>query len=421
MSKKALLITRAYYPSNASGAQRPVKLAKYLPAFGWTPVVLCAEWTPENAGDMYDPLLAAQPDVCRTVRIPYPTMPPTRIGRAPRRVAEILFPYRAPFGFTRRMLAAAEDLVRQEHFDVIWSTYTPGLTHHVASRIARRYGIPWVADFRDLPDQFVHYGWRDRRVLKAERRVCWGATVMTATTSWQAQRLTKSYGVPCHVVPNGFDPDDYPPVRGGPSEKFTIAYFGSLHTYRNPQVLFEALERLIAAGEVDRGAIRVLFYVTGEDLLKPWLAPYHNLQDNVEMYSRVCRDKMVRLMRESVVLLCLKSPEAGGSIPAKLFEYLGARRPILNVPGDGDLVDGVLDETRAGTSGSDPAEIADVLVTWYREWKATGTVAYRGIPEKIARYTRKEQAGQLARIFDSLTVGGPGGLGHGQQIGVERD
>jgi glycosyltransferase involved in cell wall biosynthesis len=407
MNKKVLLIAHHFYPSNASGAHRPAKLAKYLPHFGWTPVVLCAEWTPENSGNMYDPLLTAQPDVCRTVRVPYPAKPSSKVGRAIYWTSPVLFPYRAPFGFTRRMLAAAEDLVRQEHFDVIWSTYMPGLTHYVASRIARRYGIPWVADFRDIPDQ--DFGpWRLRHTVRQEVRACRWASALTATTTRQTERLASRYDKPAYAVFNGFDPDDFPPGRKVDPDKFTIRYFGGLSEHRNPRPLFLALDRLAEVGEVDLNEVRVEFYGASPGVVSA-SATGCRCCTSLVCHGRIAHAEVIELQQRSAGLLLLKLPEAGESIPAKVFEYMGSARPILNVPGDGDIVDALLHETGAGISAESPKEIAKALRRWYEEWKATGTVVYRGIPEKIARYTRREQAGQLARIFDSMTPGRSGG------------
>jgi glycosyltransferase involved in cell wall biosynthesis len=402
MSRKALLISEGYYPGNFPGANRAAKLAKYLPQSGWTPVVLCAAWTPENAGECYDPHLAAQPDVCRTVRVPYPSYPATKIGRGLWIAARLLFPYRAPFSFTRGMLAEAQRLIEGDEFEVVWSSYPYGVNHYVASQVVRRCGIPWVADFRDLPDQAFE-NWKTRRAVKAETRVCAAAKVLTATCQPQVDKLSLRHAAPAYVIPNGFDPEDYSDAQVTASDKFTIGYFGILYTYRDPRPLFAALDLLESRGAIDPADVRVRFYVGAETgIIRDRLEGFR-CGRLVECMPRVPVQEMCRLQQESVVLLNLKSPEAGGSVPSKLFDYMASRRPILNVPGDRDVVDAILEETRAGVTAGDPEAIARALETWYGEWKRTRWVACPGIPEKVARYSRQVQAKRLAEVLDSIS------------------
>ena len=44
MGKRVLIITYYWPPSGGSGVQRWLKFAKYLPQYGWEPVI----YTPEN-------------------------------------------------------------------------------------------------------------------------------------------------------------------------------------------------------------------------------------------------------------------------------------------------------------------------------------------------------------------------------------
>lgn len=398
MSKRVLMVTRAFYPNNVTGSHRPAKLAKYLPKFGWTPVVVCADWTAENSQGCYDPGLAARPDVCRTVRVPY-NISYSLWGKVVNRLTRALWPYKAPLGLYRNLRAAAEELVAEEPFDAIWSTFMPGLTHSVACRVSRQHGIPWVADFRDLPDQTYDTA-RGRRWVRIERKVCRHAAALVTVSPDLVERLAGRYDAPVHAIMNGFDPDNYPPSSVDSSEKFTIRYFGRLYPHRHPGPLFEAIDMLTDKGTIAPGSLGVEFYGTNPRDVAARSIGY-KCAEIVECRPRVSIGEMVRLQQSATVLLLLKSSEAG-SVPAKVFDYLGVRRPILNVPGDGTIVDGILAETQAGVSSGDTKQIAEVLQEWYDEWQATGWVRYRGVPDKLLPYTREYQAGQLAQVLDSV-------------------
>lgn len=398
MTRRALLIASGYYPLNTSGSHRPAKLAKYLPAFGWTPVVLCAEWSPDYGGVCYDPVLAAQPDVCRTVRVPLTPRPPTKLGRAAELALRILFPYRVPADMVRRAMAAAERLIAEAPFDVLWSTCWPGWTHHVAGQIARRHGIPWVADFRDLPDQDFS-PWLLRYTVWQERRVCRAASGLTTVSEPLAEHLRSRHRAAVQVITNGYDPSDYPGPPAASFPTFNVVYTGILSAARDPGPLFTAVDRLLEAGAVGPGDVRIEFYGAHPSTMEVRLSG-HRCRPIVRCVPRVSHAEAIRIQQQASVLLLL-SERQPGVMTAKIFEYLGARRPILDVPG-GDVTREVLRATRAGVSAGDPAEIARILDRWYREWKRTGRVAWTGDPDKVARYSRRGQAGQFAQIFDSL-------------------
>jgi len=399
MGRTVLMIARAYPPLTAAGAHRPVKLAKYLPEVGWKPVVLCAEWTPENAGNMYDPILAVRPDVCRTVRVPYPAWPSGMPGKALAKAARVLWPYHTPLRFMRRLQAQAEGVLADTPVDALWSTYSPGLTHVVAGRLSGRRGIPWVADFRDIPDQ-VRDSLSARWTIRWEVKTCRAAKAIVTVDSSLAARLASRHAQPVHIIPNGFDPDDYPPPEPGPIEQFTISYFGTVSSNQSAGPLFAALDRLSEQAGIDPQDVRVRFYGT---IPGPVLSRVNGFRcrNLVEYHPRVPQEEMVRLQQRSAVLLLLGVKTSGGIMPRKAFDYLGAQRPILDIPGGG-VTSALLGDTGAGVSAAEPAQIADILARWYREWKRTGTVAYTGDPAKITRYSCRERARELADVLDSV-------------------
>lgn len=400
MPGNALLIALGYYPSNAPGAHRPVKMAKYLPEFGWHPVVLCADWTRTNRPERFDPGLALEEDVCHTIRVPHPARRAGRLGGVARRAVKALFPYSTPRVMVRSFLERASSFADSEKVDVIWSTYSPGLTHLVAARISRQYGIPWVADFRDLPDQ-VYDSWRVRRNVRYEVAVCASASALVTTNRALAARLRARHGAPVHVVLNGFDPDDYDPAARPSTEKFVIRYCGTLYEYFDPRPLFRALDLLYERGEADLGRIAVEFYGPPTGQIRRLTAGFECARV-VRACPRVPYKEMLRLQQESAALLLLKSETSGDAIPCKLFEYLGARRPILTVPGDRDIVDEILVDTGSGVSAGGAEEIARILLTWYEAWSSTGELKSLSIPERVERYCRREQTRRLAGVFESV-------------------
>jgi len=151
MARIALLITDAYYPLTMAGAHRLAKMARFLPDAGWTPIVVCREWTASNSAGAYDHALGRERDVCETIRLKDAGLSRQFRVRLQRRVENVLWPYKAPIRLMRRMRRVAFELALSRKAEVVWSSFIPGYVHSVASELALRLGVRWLADFRDLP------------------------------------------------------------------------------------------------------------------------------------------------------------------------------------------------------------------------------------------------------------------------------
>jgi hypothetical protein len=104
-----------------------------------------------------------------------------------------------------------------------------------------------------------------------------------------------------------------------------------------------------------------------------------------------------------LLLLNWVSTEEKGVYTGKVFEYLGAKRPILAIPRLGGVVDELLKETGAGVSVGTKDEVVRVIRSWYAGFMNSGGVPYKGKGTVISKYTRAAQTEKLARIFEELT------------------
>jgi glycosyltransferase involved in cell wall biosynthesis len=301
------------------------------------------------------------------------------------------------------MLAAGRRLCRQERFDVVWSTFKPGLCHHVARALAGQFDMHWVADFRDLPDQ-TRTNWRIRRTVAAEGRFVADADLLITTTDVLAAKLAARHGRQVEVIPNGFDPAEYPDAANSPPpsrEKFIVAHFGTVYAHSRPVALLEALDELLAQGDIDANCFSVEMYDPGARVMPAMLAG-RPCQKIVRLLPRLSTQQMRGRMFDCSVLLALISPAAGGPAPSKIFEYLPVDRPVLCTPGDRGFAEAVLAQTGAGAVAPTAAEAARLLRGWYRQWQTSGCARREARPEAIALYSRRRQARRLAELFDRL-------------------
>lgn len=231
MMPRLLLIAYHYPPENTSGAARPARLARYLPEAGVECRVI-ARGSAEPVTEADAP--AYQRWLCEKMQ-------------------RFLLPYNERLPWLPAAVRAGSDLIRRERIDALYSTSPPLVTHLVAMELSRRFGLPWVADFRD---PLVGNPWRRRRFRQydpwLERRIFDRAALCLANTDSLADEWRKAHPAKAHkirVLWNGYDPEapvaEPVPQAGGPR---TLLHAGSLYGFRRPGPLVRALARLAGEG-----------------------------------------------------------------------------------------------------------------------------------------------------------------------------
>jgi len=428
------MLVHRYPPYNAAESTRPAMFAKYLGRFGWRPLVVCGE-DPADRDDLRDIDLIPESLQHVVARIPTEEMKtPDRIvtdtglrlrrvlsrslARPPgsffsdvrdgcRWVLDNLMPERNPWPFTRNLVRALPNLIAEHDPDVIWATALPPGTHTAAAWAAWRLGIPWVGDHRDILEQETirtmrRSGLQRRWWRRRETRVGQSASAVVTVSPALAEALEKRLRLDVRVIPNGFDPDQYPLTDPTLDEKFTLTYTGSvLIPQRDPRPVLAALDELIASGDMAPEDLAVNFYGRNPELALS-LAKECRCVDRVRSSPLVPRKECHAIQQRSQILLQLAHGTERGIMTGKIFEYLGAARPILSVPGDGDCVDALLAETGAGVARAPGEPLRRTLLEWYGQWKATGAAPYTGRAEAIAQYSREGQAGMLAEVLNQV-------------------
>jgi hypothetical protein len=301
-------------------------------------------------------------------------------------------------------------LLRATKFDAIFSSFSPPASHVVASILARRHGIPWVADFRDLWTQ-NHIGarrgplhWLERGF---EKRILRGCRSMTTVSEPLKEELERLHGKPVAVLPNGFDPEDYPEIPAPSEGPLRIVYTGMLYPgKRDPSPLFEAVRRTIDDGRLPRDGLRIEFYGSDPELVFG-LAEAHGVRDMVEALPRIAHAESVRRQLAADVLLLLEwnDPRAKGVYTGKVFEYLGARRPILALGPSGGVLEALLRDTRAGVLAATTGDICEALAGWFSERRRAGRLPYAADAGTVLSFSRRGQADALARALDAAVRG----------------
>ena len=269
--------------------------------------------------------------------------------------------------------------------DAMVTSSPPQAVHFLGWAVAMVYGIPWVADLRDLWSQnpYSTQPRLRRRVDRlVEKSVLARADRLTTISEPLAADLHGLHGREAVVVPNGIDMSAFQAAgqsaRARPTGKaLNILHTGSLYGgKRHPLLLFEVLADLRAADEAPVESVRVDF-VGHDSQLAVEMAARQGISDLVRSFPQESIERVVDRQRNADVLLLLlrDDPSELGTRPAKVFEYVAARRPILATGIKGGVADRFLQETGAGRLFSpreDRGQLREWLGSTIRRWRHDG-------------------------------------------------
>lgn len=423
---RILLVSYYFPPYNAIGAVRVGKFAKYLAKAGNDVRVVTAADQPLQA------TLPLEIDPERVVRTPWINInrpaewvaggrarvashgygPSIRNGAARNAIQAIGNKYKnltnvpdGQVGWGPFAARAGRKLISGWRPDVIFASGLPWTSLAVGRHLSRRFGVPWVAELRDLwADNCYNEGlsaWRRRVDRCLEARVLRTASGLVTVSNLMAESLNRRYQKPTRVVMSGFDPDDQRlgaavPYRCG---RIEIVYTGMIYKgRRDPTPLFRALARMGPAAD----AVRVSFYGRYLDVVRQ-LAVTHGVERLVTVNEPVSYGEALRIQAEADILLLLlwNDPREEGVFPGKVFEYIGARRPILVLGAAGNVAASLIGARRAGVVLLNESEIAAQLEAWIATKHEGGSI--EPIPaEASVGLTREEQTQELEEFLRQI-------------------
>ena len=281
-------------------------------------------------------------------------------------------------------------LCREVGPGLIYSTGGAASAHIAAGRIARRTGIPWVAEFQD---PLVHGDWYRGKVARkafalAERYVCAHASRVVFLTEEARRRAAArtSLGDRGRCIYPGAEPPPEPPPRRRNGAPLRFAHLGSFGGSRNPAVLLEAARLLLDERPELAETVRFDFYGNCDANSKRLLREFPR-EGVVTFHGRVSRSASLAAMREADVLVLIQNVAdySAETIPSKVYEYLVAGRPILALAHRNPELAGML--TGLGHTVAEAADaglVRGALSEIHRRWEAGALVTPAGSPYTIA-------------------------------------
>jgi glycosyltransferase involved in cell wall biosynthesis len=426
--KRVLLVAYYFPPQPKAGSLRASYLSSHLREFGWEPtvvttsypgqdlesgrVIATADWGPDAAQKT---AAAAHGDALRAEGPPVRS----RAGDSIRAMVKsvVYFPDNH-VGWLPTAAPKARALVRERRISAVVSTAPPFTGHFIARYAIAGTQIPWIADYRDLwsgpPGADYLHGsgpLRQRIEYSVERRLLRRADAITAPSQSQADALARNFGRQVTMIPNAADMSVWEAIPDDPPRSFTICYTGKLWpTLRMPDEVFAAVARLRAAGDAAGSAVRFEFYGEDPELVTE-SARRHGISEIVRAHGEVDRLSALRAQRSAAALLLLAdtSDRADviqlGNPGSKIFEYAGAKRPILAFGRNNEVIEAMLSTSGLGYCARDEASCVAVIRLLYERF-CSGAFA-PDVSADWRPFSPRELAGRFAALLDDAT--GEGG------------
>ncbi len=427
--KKILIITYYWPPAGGPGVQRWLKFAKYLPEFGWDPVI----YTPANPSYplLDESLLKDIPQNIEIVktRIWEPYQLAEKLNKSNKKfkagqfdvgknqswksklsiwVRGNFFIPDARVFWVKPSIKFLEQYLKENKIDVVVTSGPPHSLHMICLGLKKKFpNLKWIADFRDPWTEISYYKHlkltksSDRKHRQLESAVFKNADITLATSYTDADNFRKA-GANAVCITNGFDESDASAPHSMTEDKsknFTLSYIGVLEQLRNPENLWKVLDELIRENKEFADAFTLKFAGRVDDKILQSIES-SALKEHILNLGYIPHDKAVEEMANSSLLLITNFPNKSskGIIPGKIFEYLATGKQIISFGPDEADVSRILSETGAGKhfSYENSQTVKEFILSKFELWKHGNLLDNT---QNIEQFSRKNLTEKLAEIL----------------------
>ncbi|MBN9338047.1 MAG: glycosyl transferase family 1 [Chryseobacterium sp.] len=456
-TKKVLIVTYYWPPAGGPGVQRWLKFAKYLPEFGWEPII----YTPENPSyPLIDKTLNNEvPKKLKVVKTniwePYQIAEKFSksnqkfkggqfdVGKNQSFLSKLSIFIRGNFFipdarkfWIKPSVKFLKQYLKENNINVLITTGPPHSLHLLGLALQKELpNLKWIADFRDPWTEISYYkhlkltSAADKKHRQLEQSVFQTSDITLATSYTDADNFKKN-GANSFCITNGFDVSENSKagelegLNAGSSEsirtpeeyhqtlkhsnsktnklKFTLSYVGVLEQLRNPENLWKALTELCEKYPDFAKEFELKLVGRIDDKILSEIDT-SVLKNNIKNLGYLAHQDSVNEMQNSHLLLITNFPEESskGIIPGKLFEYLATGKKIISFgPKDAD-VETILHKTNAGKhfDYSEVVGIKDYILSLYEDWKSGKSIENSA---DINEFSRRELTYKLSEILEQL-------------------
>ncbi len=424
--KKVLIITYYWPPQGGVGVQRWLKLSKYLLKHNCEPIIYTQS---KGLSSLEDPsLLSSIPVGLKILRNQifepnkffsfFSNKRPSSdilIQDSTNFFTKILIWLRANLFipdsrclFIKPSILFLNNYLQKNHVDLIISTGPPHSMHLIALALKNQHNIKWIADFRD-PWTYIEYfeklpllNTQKKKHKNLEKEVLSQADlVLSVSDSW-AKDFNQLGAKKTAVLTNGFDAEDYKYTNLNQNKSFIIGHFGLYNQLRDHVFLWDVIKKISHDIPSFKQDLKIIF--SGEVHANFFKQIHHfGLTNKLDYFSYLPHSDAIRKMLESDILLVTQGDtrSVSGRLPAKLFEYIGARRPILAIGAKNSDLEKIMSNISYCwfVEFNNDKLLYDTIIKIYEMRNSSNTYN-----DNISQFSREEQAKDLIKTIDDLCL-----------------
>ncbi len=430
--KKVLIITYYWPPAGGPGVQRVLKFTKYLRDFGWNPII----YTVSN-GEYPIEDTSLEKEIPKGITIlKEPIWEPFTIYK---QFVGIKKKDKINPGFlnTKKKKSLAENLsvwvrgnlfipdarkfwvkpsisyltkyLQENPVDAMISSGPPHSLHLIAQPLQKKLNIPWIADFRDPWTNIDYYQelnlskWADKKHHRLEKEIISQADKVLVIGKTMKEEFTKIVNRDVNIITNGFDTSDFPEtIPSINHQQFRIIHLGMMNKARNHEIFWKVLKEICDENKDFQKVLNIQL-IGKVDLSVHESVTKYQLQEQVEFIPYINHNEVFSIEQQASLLYLSinNTPNAKSVITGKIFEYLGAKRPILCIgPVDGDAAD-IIHQSNTGyvVEFDDEQKLKEILISAFNHFQNNSLNIQS---EGILKYSRKELTKELAKLLDEI-------------------
>jgi glycosyltransferase involved in cell wall biosynthesis len=441
--KNVLMISFFFLPFGGGWTIRTLNFVKYLPEFGWNPIVLTVE---EECYDSDFPKdYESLNEISRNVKI-------IRTGmlkkikrfnkdRVINDIKKVSGPFNLPNVIKNKFLSAfypigkslilpdmmilwfpfvlreLRKIIRSSEIDALYVVGPPHSTCLIGAILKKITGLPTIIDMKD--DWVTNPGFMSNKnsiaksvEMKLERFTIKNADKVVIVTQRHLLDLEKRYNGKIGrdkfvLIPNGFDGKDFETkIKSTENlgDKFVIVHTGLLDKRRSPIGLFQALKSIQAEHEEISKEIKLLLIGSVDNEYNKQVKELQ-LENIVTFIGNVSHKKCIEYLRYSTIALVIPSADLAMCIPGKIYEYVGAGKSILALTKDDCAVTDLITQYNMGiiVSPDDTESIKKAILWYYKEFKK-GELNFQPSEDVIKQYDRRYLTFKLSQVLDQLKI-----------------
>jgi glycosyltransferase involved in cell wall biosynthesis len=436
--KNVILLAPYFLPRRRVGSWRPFKFAIHLREFGWKPHIIAINEPSESLTEREAQLLAGIPihkiespfDFTHQLgpQLEYNGSNPQVIKRKSAESSQNSFkpllnwvdkhfPIDTWLPLLYLRMKSIQQFVKEVNPHLLWSTGDPWSSHWLGKKIAERHDIPWVADFRDpwtlgnitlkKRANFAH-----RIDQKHEQKTIKAASSLTFTSKSTRALYTQTYpkaSSKAYTIYNSFDStlfkEEEPAADIFNDDHLNLIFFGKFRPLSPAEPFINILHHLKQQHPDTAPNIRMHSFGSLSEKERK-LARAKDVYQNFVRFKPIALENALSVLGQADILWLSTHPQRTNIIPAKLWDYLAARRPVLSVAPNAEI-DDILTRAAAGIhfKKQDVSVVANLLHNSFCAKKRGQPMPFQtSFDDKaIKQYDADVSTQKLAHIFDDLT------------------